>query len=109
MAKLYDVAKDLKDVAEEDIGWLLVWRESHGWKGAAVWPDYDEGTDTMTFQPDELQVVEAAVQEDEDALLVNSYIHNLGVEDYEVSVSRLEECLRYHYKRKTSLAMDYIY
>lgn len=108
MAKLYDVAKDLKDVAEEGIGWLLVWREAHGWKGAAVWPDYDEGTDTMTFQKDELAEVEAAVLEDEDALLVNSCVHNLGVEDYRVGSARLEDNLRYHYKHKTSLAADYI-
>lgn len=109
MAKLYDVAKELKDVAEEGIGWLLVWREGHGWKGIAVWPDYDEDTDSMTFQPDELAVVEKVVEDDEDAILVNSYVHNLGVEDYRVGSARLEDNLRYHYKHKTSLAVDYIY
>lgn len=109
MAKLYDVAKDLKDVAEEGIGWLLVWREGHGWKGVAVWPDYHEATDDMDFQPDEKETVIKATDEDPDAIIVNSWIHNLGVEDYEVSVSTLENCLRYHYRHKTSLAMDYIY
>lgn len=109
MAKLYDVAKELKDIAEEGIGWLVVWKKDNSWHGAAVWPDYEESTDTMVFQHDERERLEEIVNEDPDAILVNSYVHNLGVEDYRVGSARLEDNLRYHYKHKTSLAADYIY
>lgn len=108
MAKLYDVAKNLKDVAEEGIGWLVVWREDGGWNGAAIWPDYDEESDTMALQPGERQMLQEIVDTDPDAILVNAWTNNLGVNDYMVSCNKLEETLRWHYKHKTSLAIDYM-
>ena len=108
MAKLFDVAKRLKDVAEEGIGWLVVWREENEWNGAAIWPNYNEESDTMDLQPGEKQMLQEIVDTDPDAILVNAWTHNLGVNDYRVSCNKLEESLRWHYKHKTSLVIDRI-
>lgn len=108
MAKLYDVAKDLKDVVEEGIGWLVVWKEGNGWRGAAIWPDYDEESDTMTLQPGERQMLQEIIDTDPGAILVNPWAHNLGVKDYWVSANSLESALRWHYMHQTSLASDHI-
>ena len=91
MAKLFDVAKRLKDVAEEGIGWLVVWREDGGWNGTAIWPDYDEESDTMTLQPGERQMLQEIVDTDPDAILVNA----LALQAQDITGHRL------HVRRKT--------
>lgn len=98
MARIEDVAKQLKPAAEEGVGWLLVWKTGKNWHGATVWPDYNENTCTMTMDREDIEIVLEAIDQDVNAILVNGYVHNLGVSNYRVSIRTLAENLRYHYK-----------
>ena len=102
MARLRAIAEQLKGTAEEGVGWLVVWKTGKNWNGTAVWPDYIEQSCSLILDKEDREIVE----EDPQAILVNSWVHNLGVVDYKVSTMKLEQNLRWHYREGTAMAKD---
>ena len=106
MASLRDVAQKVKGVAEEGIGWILLWKKGKCWEGTAIWPDYIEESCSLILSDEDRDMIREIVEEDPQAILVNSRVHNLGVNDYEVSTIKLEQNLRWHYHEGTAMAKD---
>lgn len=106
MARLRDVARQLKPVAEEGIGWMLVWKNGTGWNGTAIWPEYIEKTFSLILDEEDRELIASIVEEDPQAILVNSYIHNVRVQNDRVTTAALEEGLRWQYKEGMYMAKD---
>lgn len=106
MARLRDVARQLKPVAEEGIGWMVIWRTGTGWNGTAVWPEYIEKTFSLILDDEDRELISSIVEEDPQAILVNSYIHNVGVRNDRVTTAALEEGLHWQYKEGMYMAKD---
>lgn len=106
MARLRAIAEQLKGTAEEGVGWLVVWKTGKSWNGTAVWPDYIEQSGSLILGDEDRELIREIVEEDPQAVLLNSWVHNLGVDDYEVSTIKLEQNLRWHYQEGTAMAKD---
>ena len=106
MARLRAIAEQLKGTAEEGVGWLVVWKTGKNWNGTAVWPDYIEQSCSLILDKEDRALIREIVEEDPQAILVNSWVHNLGVVDYKVSTMKLEQNLRWHYQEGTAMAKD---
>ena len=106
MARLRAIAEQLKDVAEDGIGWIVIWKEGKSWNGTAVWPDYIEESCSLILSDEDRKLIREIVTEDSQAVLLNSWVHNLGVNDYEVSTIKLEQSLRWQYREGTYMAKD---
>lgn len=106
MARLRVIAEQLKGVAEDSIGWIVIWKEGKSWNGTAVWPDYIEESCSLILSDEDRELIREIVTEDPQAVLLNSWVHNLGVNDYEVSTIKLEQNLRWQYREGTYMAKD---
>ena len=106
MARLRTIAEQLKGVAEDGIGWIVIWKEGKSWNGREVWPEYREDSHSLILDKEDRETIREIVKKDPQAILVNSWVHNLGVVDYEVSTIKLEENLRWHYQEGTAMAKD---
>ena len=106
MASLRDVAQKVKCVAEEGIGWILLWKEGKSWEGTAIWPDYIEESCSLILSDEDRDMIREIVEEDPQAILVNSWVHNLGVIDDRVGTRKLEQDLRWQYREGTYMAKD---
>lgn len=107
MARLRDVARQLRPVAEEGIGWMVVWKNGTGWNGTAVWPEYREDSFSLILEREDRELIASIVEEDPQAILVNSYIHNVGVHEvHRDSLAELEAALRWQYREGTYMAKD---
>ena len=105
-ARLRTIAEQLKGVAEDGIGWIVIWKEGKGWNGTAVWPEYIEESCSLILDKEDRETIREIVKKDPQAVLLNSWVHNLGVNDYEVSTIKLEQNLRWHYHEGTAMAKD---
>lgn len=106
MARLRIIAEQLKGVAEDGIGWMVIWKEGKSWNGKAVWPEYIEESCSLILDKEDRETIREIVKKDPQAVLLNSWVHNLGVTDYEVSTIKLEQNLRWHYQEGTAMAKD---
>lgn len=106
MARLRTIAEQLKGVAEDGIGWMVIWKEGKSWNGTAVWPEYIEESCSLILDKEDRELIREIVTEDPQAVLLNSWVHNLGVVDYEVSTMKLEQNLRWQYREGTYMAKD---
>ena len=106
MARLRAIAEQLKGTAEEGVGWLVVWKTGKNWNGTAVWPDYIEQSCSLILDKEDRELIREIVEEDPQAILVNSWVHNLGVIDDRVSTRMLEQDLRWQYREGTYMAKD---
>ena len=106
MARLRDIAEQLKGVAEDGIGWIVIWKEGKSWNGTAVWPEYIEESCSLILDKEDRETIREIVKKDPQAVLLNSWVHNLGVNDYEVSTIKLEQSLRWQYREGTYMAKD---
>ena len=106
---LREAAQRVKGVAEDGIGWIALWRTGKSWHSWVCWPDFDERGGILSFHDnDEVDRLREIAQEDPSAILVNSWVHNLAVTDYFVSVARLAEALRWQYSEQFYLVADAI-
>ena len=97
MASLKSEAKRIADEASEAIAWIAVWREGRGWRCESYYLDYDERKDRFEIDPEDYQALEAIVDADVNALLVNGYYMNLGSLE-EMTLSSLVDGLRWQYE-----------
>ena len=102
MASIRQAAQDVLDVARDGIGWIAVWKEGKSWESMSFWPDYDEPTDSFTFDADDLEQLRGIFRKDVGAIFVNSWYANLG--DTEgMTRDSLAEALRWQYEAGSSM------
>lgn len=77
MATMRQTAQDMIDVARDGIGWIALWKDGKGWMARDLYPDIDRDNN-LIFEDYELEALQSIVSMDPNAILVNSWYHNLG-------------------------------
>ena len=77
MASIRQTAQDVLDIAREGIGWIALWKDGKGWMSMDFWPDIDKDG-TLIFEDYELERLQNIAKLDNNAVLLNSWYHNLG-------------------------------
>lgn len=96
MASIRNAAQNVLDTARDGIGWIALWKEGRGWNTETFWPDYNEKENRLTFDEDDLTRIAEIFEADPNAILVNSYVHNLGGME-SVTREELADALRWQY------------
>lgn len=107
MASIRAAAQNVLEEAREAIGWIALWKEGRGWNTMAYWPDYNGKTDTLTFDPDDDPWISDILAKDPNAIIVNSWIHNLGPVE-EATRETLADALRWQYDLQHTRIADFI-
>lgn len=103
-----EAAQYLREDAQDGISWIALWKDGRGWGFNTFYLEENrDGTVTLDYQEDieNLQYILAA---DPSAIIVNSYVHNLGVCDGYVSRDDLARALRWQYDLQTYTVADLI-
>lgn len=107
MASIRTAAQNVLEEAREAIAWIALWREGRSWNTATFWPDYNDKTDSLTFDEDDLPEITDIVEKDPNAIIVNSWIHNLGPVE-EATRETLADALRWQYELQHAKIADYM-
>lgn len=99
MASIRQAAQDVLDIAKDGIGWIVFYRNGRGWGSTYCYPEYNENTCRLDFSScDEYEMSELReiVAIDPMAIIVNSYVMNLGDQD-SMTRDSLAEALKWQY------------
>jgi len=107
MASIRDAAQNVISEGRDGIGWIALWKHGRGWETAAFWPDYNERANTLTFESYDMPEIIEILEQDPDAIIVNSYVHNLGSVE-EMTRDTLANALRWQYDLQNSKIADYL-
>lgn len=108
MASIREAAQQVLDTARDGIGWIVFWKEGRGWESDDVYVDYDESGRILSVEEWELEKLKEIYEKDHNAILVNSYVHNLGVYEDWGTRDDLAAGLKWQYKLQTYLVADAI-
>lgn len=108
MASIREAAQNVLSIARDEIGWIVFWKEGRGWESTDVYVDYDESGRILSIDSWELDVLREVYEKDHNAILVNSYVHNLGVYEDLGTRDDLAAGLKWQYKLQTYLVADAI-
>ncbi len=98
MASLKKCATWALDEARNGVGWILLFKIGRSWNVSTIYPDaFDWDSRTMRIGADELAEIRNAISVDENAILVNSYYHNLGAME-DITLAILENSLLWQYE-----------
>ena len=106
MASIRETAQRVLDTARDGIGWIAFWKEGRGWNSDYVYVDYDESGRILAIDDRDLDLLREVYEKDHSAILVNSYVHNLGVFGDEGTRDDLAAGLRWQYKLQHYLVAD---
>lgn len=108
MATMRQAAQDVLTEARDGIAWIAVWKDGRGWMTMAFWPGYDEQTDTATMEDYEIERLQYLVEHtDPNAVIVNSYYHNLGDTEW-MTRDSLSSFLRWQYEIGHATVADFL-
>ena len=96
MAALNAIARAEADTIREGIAWLIVWKTGRSWHAESVYLSVEDDT----FEPEDLHWVNAVLEEDPNAVMVNGYYCGHLGED--MTVEEIEAGLRWHYENGCS-------
>ena len=104
MASIRQAAQDVLDIGRDGIGWIALWKDGKGWMSMGFWPDINrEGR--LTFEDYEIESLRNIAKLDPQAILVNSWEHNLG-DTTCMTRDSLAEALRWQYGNQHYLVKD---
>lgn len=107
MASIREAAQNVIGEGRDGIGWIALWKQGRGWETAAFWPDYNERANTLAFESYDMPEIIEILEQDPDAIIVNSYVHNLGSVE-EMTRDTLANALRWQYDLQNSKIADYL-
>ena len=105
MASIRKAAQDVLDIARDGIGWIVLWKSGKGWTSEAFWPDDVDDNGNPTFDDFDMEDLLNIVKKDPGAIIVNSYIHNLG-DTTCMTRDSLADFLRWQYNLQHSKVSD---
>lgn len=110
MASIRVATANVIDTARDGISWICFWKEGRGWNSTTIYGvDYNERTNTATIEDNnDIEEMKKIVTIDRRAIMVNSYIHNLGVIEEQVTIERLANFLKWHYELQHYTLYDFI-
>jgi hypothetical protein len=95
MASLRIEAQDVLDVARDGIGWIALWKSGRSWRSFSFWPEINKDNE-LVFEDYEIEQLQNILAIDRQAILVNSWYHNLGDSEC-MTRDSLAEALRWQY------------
>lgn len=104
MASIRQAAQDVLDIGRDGIGWIALWKDGKGWMSMGFWPDIDRAG-RLTFEDYEVERLRNITKIDSQAILVNSWEHNLG-DTTCMTRDSLAEALRWQYGNQHYLVKD---
>lgn len=111
MASLRQAAQNVLDTARDGILWFAVWKDGRGWCSSEFYGiDYDERTSTAKIEDQEdLDELKEILSTDPNAIMVNSYYHNLGAFDgYPLTRDDLATFIRWQYELQSANLKDFL-
>lgn len=96
MASLRIEAQDILDVARDGIGWIALWKSGRSWSTFSFWPEIAKNGE-LIFEDYELEQLKNILAIDRQAILVNSWHHNLG-DPENMNRDTLADALRWQYE-----------
>lgn len=107
MASLKSAARWVLEEARDGIAWIALWKEGRSWASETFYLDYNERTGNITLgYQDDMETLENIIKVDPNAIIVNSYVHNLGVMDCYVTLADLSNALRWQYDLQRATLTD---
>ncbi len=90
-------ANELRD----GIAWVIFWKVGRGWNAEAIWLNVDD-----TIGHDDIPIVEKALRQDSNAVMLNGY--DCGHIGEDMSVVELTNGVRWHYNNHFNLLKDFL-
>lgn len=100
MSSLRECAREVQEVAQDGIGWIVLWKNGKSWHTHTFWAEnFDASILSMEVERDDFGVFEGAMKVDKDAILVNGYYDNLfNVTEEPIPINTLVQALRWQYE-----------
>ena len=103
---LKNLTKEIKEVIQEGIFWIVVWKEGRSWQYFSFFPEngsYDEG---FNLAYDDMEFLKQIARKDYKAICFNGYYMGLGEED---TLPQIENKILYFYiNRLNQLNGDFL-
>ena len=93
MAALNKIASYFADEIRDGIAWVIIWKTGRSWHGYAAWLD-----------PDDLKKARKVLEEDPNAVMLNSYYCGHFGED--MNALEIAAGIRWHYENGYNLLSD---
>lgn len=97
MASLRNCSREMLGVARDGIGWIALWKQGRSWEARDFFPNPDYKAGVMEINPWNIDELRGIVAADPNAILVNSWYHNLGDTDA-MTAESLAGFLRWQYE-----------
>lgn len=109
MASIRNAAQWVLDDCRDGIGWVAIWKEGRSWESERIYGvDFDERTNTAKMDdPDEQERLQAILAIDPNAIIVNSYYHNLG-DTTCMTRDTLADALRWQYELQHATLANFL-
>ena len=99
MANIRQAAQNVLDIARDGIGWIVFYKDGRGWGSTYCYPEYFEDTNILDFSDCddyEMEELQQILKKDPQAIIVNSYVMNLG-DTETMTRDSLAEFLKWQY------------
>lgn len=109
MASIRKAAQWVLDDCRDGIGWVAVWKEGRGWESTRIYGvDFNERTYTAKLDDaEELEKLQNILAIDPHAIIVNSYIYNLG-DTETMTRDSLADALRWQYELQNATIANFL-
>lgn len=106
MASLKSATRWVLEEARDGIAWIALWKDGRGWKTETFYFDYSYATGVKLDNAEDIVDLQTILNTDPNAIIVNSYIHNLGVFENWVTLEDLAAALRWQYDLQSARLED---
>lgn len=99
MASIRAIATEFNNDIQDGICWVAIWKNGRSWCGEFFYDDcrgsYEDG---YYFSKEDIWKMEAIMNEDSNAIMINGYYTNCGTdENRQVPVSDIINCIEWNY------------
>lgn len=103
-----EAARYLQEDAQQGISWIALWKDGRGWGFDTFYLEEKQDGTVELDHPEDIENLQRILATDPHAIIVNSWVHNLGVFEEYVSRDHLGKMLRWQYENQTFTLADFI-
>ena len=107
MASIVNCAKEVFEDACDGILGILLWKTGKSWHIETLLGDVDYDDKTILADEEETKMLSGILDQDRNAILVNGYDYNLGVDSESGNIKILAKALKWQYELNHALLADY--
>ncbi|GHV38160.1 hypothetical protein FACS18949_18410 [Clostridia bacterium] len=112
--KLIEVAREQRDLLNEGIAWIAVWKQTQkngtaSWFSEDIFPDGGTENDEPIFDEEQETRLGEILAIDSDAILLNGYLHSwIGSADEPLNAASIAKGIENHYLMHNALIRHYL-